>query len=97
MKKVKKLGYQHVYPEWLAPSGRVYRIEQHELKRRFYLFSGSKLILQHINSDVLLLHLLKHELGWRGNLKRPLSPQEQADLKSLEHAVLLSFQGSFIL
>lgn len=97
MRKVHKLGYQHVYPEWLSPSGRIYRIERHELKRRFYLFSGSQLILQHINSDVLLLHLLKSEMGWSGNLKQPLTPQERADLKSLEHAFLLSFKGSFIL
>lgn len=96
MRKNHKLGYQHVCPEWLAPSGRVYRIERHELKRRFYLFSGSKLIMQHIYSDILLLHLLKHELGWSGNLKRPFGRQDYQYIQSLEKAFCLTFEGIFI-
>lgn len=101
MSKVIKLAYTHIHPSWQAPSGKTYHIERYELKRRFALFCNgekqpNKSIESHMESDVLLLWLLKNELGWNGNIKEPLSPQDIENLRLLEQAFCLTYNGTFI-
>lgn len=95
MRAIKRLAYTHIHPEWLAPSGQVYHIRRDELRRRFVLMSGEKAIFSHIKSDVLLLYLLKHELGWDGNTRQPFKAKELERLQQLERAFCLGYQGMF--
>lgn len=96
MNKISKQGYTHVHPTWQAPSGKEYRIERYELKRRYVLFESENALLTHIESDVLLLHLLKKELGWSGNTQQPLTPKDRKNLRLLEQAFCLTYEGIFL-
>lgn len=109
MSNIIKQAYTHIHPSWQAPSGKNYHIERYELKRRYALFcNGEKVILyqdpkqpnksveSHMESDVLLLWLLKNELGWNGNIKEPLSPQDVENIRLLEQAFCLTYNGTFI-
>lgn len=109
MSRVTKSAYTHIYPSWQAPSGKTYHIERYELKRRCALFcDGERVVLykdpkqptknveSHIESDVLLLWLLKNELGWSGEVKKPFSPQDVENIRLLEQAFCLTYHGTFI-
>lgn len=109
MSRVTKSAYTHIYPSWQAPSGKTYHIERYELKRRCALFcDGERVVLykdskqptknveSHIESDVLLLWLLKNELGWSGEVKKPFSPQDVENIHLLEQAFCLTYHGTFI-
>ncbi|ABD90593.1 TPA: hypothetical protein PXF07_001545 [Mannheimia haemolytica] len=109
MSQITKSAYTHIHPNWQAPRGNTYRIERYELKRRYALFcNGERVVLykdpthpnknveSHIESDVLLLWLLKNELGWSGNIKEPLSPQDVENIRLLEQAFCLTYNGTFI-
>lgn len=109
MSNVIKCAYTHIHPSWQAPSGKTYHIERYEVKRRYALFcNGERVVLyqdrkqpnknveSHIESDVLLLWLLKNELGWSGELKKPFSLQDVENIRLLEQAFCLTYLGTFI-
>lgn len=98
MSKIIKQAYTHIHPSWQAPSGKSYYIERYELKRRFALFCDqqSESVIKHIESDVLLLWLLKNEFGWCGDIKQPLTPKDVENIRLLEQAFCLTYSGTFI-
>lgn len=96
MGKIIKLAYTYEHPKWQAPSGKQYQVKCYELKRKFVLFADDVEIVRHTESDFLLLYLLKHEMGWHGNTKNPLSPKEKENLRLLEQALCLTYHGIFI-
>ncbi|EEY10659.1 hypothetical protein [Mannheimia haemolytica] len=96
MSQITKSAYTHIHPSWQAPSCTTYRIERYELKRRYALFANRQIIVSHIESDVMLLWLLKNEFGWGGNIKQPLSPKDLENLRLLEQAFCLTYTGTFI-
>ncbi|AWI51394.1 hypothetical protein DDU33_07800 [Actinobacillus porcitonsillarum] len=96
MRKILKQGYTHIYPKWQAPSGKIYRIEYYELRRKYVLFVDNDEVIANSESDVLLLYLLKHELGWWGNLKYLLTLKDRQNINLLEKAFCLTFNGVLI-
>lgn len=56
----------------------------------------TKNVESHIESDVLLLWLLKNELGWGGEVKKPFSLQDVENIHLLEQAFCLTYHGTFI-
>ncbi len=93
---VKKLAYTYIHPIWQAPSGKQYQIVRYELRRLHQLFIDGVMVLSHSESDVLLLHVLKNEMRWSGNMKNPLTLQDKANICILEQAFCLDYQGIFV-
>ncbi|MCT8824359.1 hypothetical protein KZ326_08545 [Glaesserella parasuis] len=93
---VKKLAYTYIHPIWQAPSGKQYQIVRYELRRLCQLFVDGVMVLSHDESDVLLLQVLKSEMGWSGNLKKPLTSQDKANICTLAQAFCLDYQGIFV-